>query len=244
VGQTGDGHAFVYDHGHVTILPGIISGGYGGANAINTSGVVVGWAQTSATSYAVMYNHGIMTNLNVWRGPYSVAYDINDSGQVVGEAGTVNYGPRRAFLYKDGTMKDLSTLGGNSSAAFGINNSGQVVGQAAFKPTSSEVHAFLYSNGKMMDLLGPLGINFSPSAAKGINKLGQIVGWYNKPGYGHYAFVYTNGSIHDLNTLLDASGAGWSLSEATAINDHGQIICKAVGHGMSHAVLLTPVPVP
>ena len=27
----------------------------------------------------------------------------------------------------------------------------------------------------------------------------------------------------DLNTLLDASGAGWTLSVALAINDSGQI---------------------
>ncbi|CUS38458.1 hypothetical protein COMA1_50112 [Candidatus Nitrospira nitrosa] len=243
VGQTGDGYPFLYDHGTVRLLPGIAgNAGYGRAYAINASGVAVGYTQTSATSYAVMYHNGVLTNINVWGGPFSAAYDINDSGQVVGQAGLINFGPRHAFLYHNGVMTDLHTFSGRSSVALGINNSGQIVGQAMVKLSSvSEAgRAFLYTNGKMVDLLSPPGVTIDASSANGINKSGQIVGWYNKPGYGHFAFVYSNGVMHNLNTMLDASGTGWGLSEAIAINDLGQIICKAG----SHTVLLTPVPVP
>jgi hypothetical protein len=50
--------------------------------------------------------------------------------------------------------------------------------------------------------------------------------------------------MQDLNDLLDASSAGWTIYEARAINEHGQI--AAYGRspsGQNHAVLLNPVPV-
>jgi probable HAF family extracellular repeat protein len=51
--------------------------------------------------------------------------------------------------------------------------------------------------------------------------------------------------MRNLNDLLDPSGAGWTLRDAIAINDAGQI----VGYGTSppgaqHGFLLTPVPEP
>jgi hypothetical protein len=46
----------------------------------------------------------------------------------------------------------------------------------------------------------------------------------------------------DLNTLLDASGNGWELREARAINDSGQIIGVGLTNGELHGFLLNPVP--
>jgi hypothetical protein len=49
--------------------------------------------------------------------------------------------------------------------------------------------------------------------------------------------------MRDLNTLLDASGIGWSLREAFAINNAGQIV--GLGRnpaGQDRGFLLTPVP--
>jgi hypothetical protein len=45
---------------------------------------------------------------------------------------------------------------------------------------------------------------------------------------------------YDLNALLDASGAGWVLKEATAINDSHQIVGYGIApNGEHHAFLLT-----
>src|SRR5262249_19985657 len=61
-----------------------------------------------------------------------------------------------------------------------------------------------------------------------------------------HAFVWQSATgILDLNNLVDGSGAGWQLVEATDVNDAGQI----VGYGFDplhhqHAFLLTPVPAP
>src|SRR5262249_29219537 len=55
------------------------------------------------------------------------------------------------------------------------------------------------------------------------------------------AFVWQNGLITDLNTLID-SGLGWVLQIATGINDNGQITGTGTVGGQTHAFLLTPNP--
>ena len=69
------------------------------------------------------------------------------------------------------SVTDLGTLpGGTRSRAYGINNAGQVTGY-------SDGHAFVYSNGQMMDLnalIDPaLGVTLLEG--RGINDSGQIV---------------------------------------------------------------------
>ncbi|MGH7182096.1 MAG: hypothetical protein ACREJN_08975, partial [Nitrospiraceae bacterium] len=112
-------------------------------------------------------------------GTTSVAYGISNAGHVVGwsyvDASDASNDPgnvaQRAFLYSNGTMKNLlGTLGGVENQAYGINDAGQVVGRAIF---GNSYHAFLYSNGTIMDL-GTLGGN--QSIARGINDAGQVVG--------------------------------------------------------------------
>ena len=54
------------------------------------------------------------------------------------------------------------------------------------------------------------------------------------------AFLYSDGQMQDLNSLI-APNSGWTLREATGINDANQI----VGFGASfRAFLLTPVREP
>jgi probable HAF family extracellular repeat protein len=66
-------------------------------------------------------------------------------------------------------------LGGTTSRGYGINASGQVTGWAF---TSSGVeHAFLYSNGVMVDLNSEIGSSTGYTLVSGeaINDSGQIV---------------------------------------------------------------------
>ena len=135
-------------------------------------------------------------------------------------------------------MTDLGTLGGAQSIAYAINDGGQIVGYAS--PPNSSVHAFLYSAGKMTDL----GVFYDSSVAEAINNSGVVVGSayvLNSNGTAdNHAFIYTGGKLRDLNNLIP-SGSGWVLTEATGINDTGQIVCNGSNaSGYTHAFLLNP----
>lgn len=154
----------------------------------------------------------------------SEAHGINRSNSVVGtwyDGNSARQGGNQyAFLYANGTNKDLGTIksgGYDYAVANAINNAAQVVGQGTSGGGGGYTyHAFLYTNGVMVDL-----DNTSQgwSSANAINQRGQIVGEFTTPlGFIH-AFIYTNGTMLDLGTL-----PGGTYSTAMGINDSGVIV--------------------
>ncbi|MBL8435440.1 MAG: PEP-CTERM sorting domain-containing protein [Zoogloea sp.] len=131
-------------------------------------------------------------------------------------------------------MTDLGTLGGTYSEARAINASGQIAGD-------SDHRAFLYSAGTMIDL-GTLGGSWSE--ARGINASGQVVGRSAGVGFSAHAFLYDEGSMKDLNDLIDPL-SDWKILNTWAINDAGDIAANGCNTaGEYRALLLTPVPEP
>lgn len=237
-GTAAASHAFLYSNGTMTDL-GTLGGSSSIAYGINDAGQVVGFAYTvgNATRHAFLFSNGMMTDLGTLGGSSSGAADINDTGQVVGFSRTTGNATQHAFLYSNGTMADIGTLGGSGSSANGINNAGQVVGGANTASNAAN-HAFLYSNGTMTDI-GLLG--GSQNYANGINDAGQVVGRFYTFGDGAWhAFLYSNGTMTNLDTLIDPT-SGWSLTEANAINNRGQIVGYGSINGQTHAFLATPV---
>jgi len=240
-GEYGDAQAYLYSNGSVTFLgkPGGGESSY--AYGINDAGQVIGSTVSPLAhhgNFGFLYSNGSMTTLGFEGYDDTSPNGINASGQIVGTVFTYSEASFHAFLYSDGSMTTLGTLGGTDSFGSGINDAGQVVGYA--ENADGDLRAFLYTNGTMTDL-GTLG--GSVSAAYGINNAGQVVG-YASPGDGIRAFLYEGGTMIDLNTLI-APASGLTLREATAINDHGQI----VGFGTDardnvFAFLLTPTAVP
>jgi probable HAF family extracellular repeat protein len=164
-----------------------------------------------------------VTDLGTIGGYYSTASDLNQAGQVVGQAGTAD-GLGQAFLWENGTMIDLGTLGGNSGAS-GINDLGQVVG--SFLAGDTSYHAFLVTpqggmwfqdddldgrNDFMIDL-GTLNGSDSSWAAD-INNAGQVVG-----ASADQTFLWdaANGMI-DLGTPM-----GFTSNQPSGINELGQV---------------------
>src|SRR3989449_11308495 len=68
-----------------------------------------------------------ITDLGTLGGTASIAFGVNNVGQVVGDSNTTTSGIRpHAFLWQNGAMTDLGTLGGTFNSANSINILGLV----------------------------------------------------------------------------------------------------------------------
>lgn len=129
--QTGERHVLRWQNGEVTDLSVLPDGSLQSASveAINASGVIAGWAgRLGYGAHAAVWIDGVMSYLPdqhpsvLW----SMAWDVNDLGQVVGnvqtDAGNV------AAIWRDGELEILDLqLGDVGSRAHSINNKGQVL---------------------------------------------------------------------------------------------------------------------
>src|SRR2546430_13947791 len=148
----------------------------------------------------MLMDNGNITGLGSLGGKhdYSWAYDINDTGSIVGKSYyTDNVGDSGmlAFLWEIGTMRDLGV--GFYSEAFAIDNAGHVVGSAN-RNDGGLWRAFLWQDGVTTDL-GTLGGQYS--AAYDVNPAGQVVGESQVATHDIHAFLWATAPITDLETL-------------------------------------------
>ncbi len=239
---------FLYSGGSMQILPLRPGTNVAEAKAINGSGQVAGWdeEQIGWNPISIVISGGtpqvvgppVIPNANAG-GDEGAAFGINDSGQVVGHW-TSNH-VQQGFIDTGGTMQYLGdAFGGNISEADAINNKGQVVGMASNTGNHNYL-AFLFSNGSMRSI-GALS-GYPSSYANDINESGLIVGTAASIS-GNRAFLDQNLVMTDLNSLISSS-SGWTLEDATGVNDAGQICGSGINpSGQYRAFLLTPTPEP
>jgi probable HAF family extracellular repeat protein len=80
--------------------------------------------------------------------------------------------------------------------------------------------------------LGTFGLD---PVGNAINNHSVIVGQS-----GNGAWIWSNGNFQNLNNLIPAN-SGFTLDNATAVNDDGQIVVNGYNaQGQEHAFLLTP----
>ncbi len=121
------------------------------------------WVSTPET--AIFTDLGVLPNAAAYeRGPWSYAYGLNLSGDIVGQSDTQylnpNGGPSHsthAFLWNNGTMSDLGAIAGNAydSVAYSVNDSHEVVGSTTTISSvdgSQLTRAFIYTGGTMYNL--------------------------------------------------------------------------------------------
>lgn len=242
----GDYHAFFWSSPAGPIQDmGTLGGIWSAAYDINDAGQAVGWAHIAGSSYrhAFMWQQGSgMVDLGTDGRYYSDARAINDNDpvQVAGSTSWSGGSDTIAFIWSEGVFTDLPAIGGAYSEAVDLNDLGQVVGWSV--DASGNWYATLWNAGGGPAInLGALGGN--RSRAEGINNLGQVVGWAKNAAAQNRAFLYRDGQMFDLSSLIPPD-AGWNyLREAEAINDAGQITGFGYIEGSTYerGFLLTPV---
>lgn len=261
--------AFLYSGGRMRALD--TAPGYSGSDgtAINDGGEVTGevtriGGQAGLTpTRALFYSQGKLITLPPLPGfSESRAQSINAAGQIAGvcfsDVGGIRCAP---FLY-DSHRKAMTALPLPPRYTWGfayyINERGQVFGDIS---AGQFAHAARWDSGRLIDLGAPPG--FTGAAVQGANGRGEAVGHcYSADGpiqtflKNHVsgdnalrryldrdstrAFVYRGGKMQDLNRLVPRD-SGWTLIDARAINDRGQIVGDGLHHGQERGFLLTPM---
>lgn len=178
------------------------------------------WTATQATTTFVY----AVTELASLGGRESAAYDINDSGQVVGYS-YPNAGLMRSVLWENGAITaDWKPLNIYNYAS-AINNAGQIACNSSPPSHVTGRCPYLWEKGKIT-YIGECG---GSSYVNAINNVGQVAGWniLSQP------FVWKDGLTTPL-TVLDSNN---SYSQALGINNKGQVVGFSSTQGKTHAVL-------
>ncbi len=193
-------HAFLYSGGVMSD----IGGGNSVANGINDSGQVVGYITgIDGFHHAFLYSAGNLTDLSPQVGVDTIAYAINNSGQVVGKGPTFS----NSFFYSGGVGTLFNTLG----AARALNDSGNFAGGGAN-------FAYVVNSGIMTNF-GTLA-GGGPAHGYGMNNQGDVVGAADFSFPSAYdLIVYHNGTLLDLGRAAPTADTyGYD------INATGQIV--------------------
>ncbi len=237
----GDLHAFLYSNTMIDL--GTLGGTDSAASDINNSGQIAGDADTTnEVTHAFLFSGGTMTDLNISAATnFSTTEAINDNGEIIGRvlSSDLSYA-----LLDSNSVVSVLAYGGNI-VPYSINDSGQIVGLLETSlPPGKE--AFLYSDGAFVSTnLGTLGgVNSdggTNTTAFYISNNGEILGDSAATNGGSHAFLYTNGKMVDLNSLIPTN-SGLVLSFALGMNAAGQICGQGTNSlGQTHAFLLTPL---
>jgi probable HAF family extracellular repeat protein len=251
-------HAFRWTKSQGMQDLGTLGGTDSAAFYINDRGQIAGFSFTDSTVnpttgmptlHPFLWENGKMTDLGTLggtlAGPFTIESigGINNRGEVVGTSNLTGDAIAHPFLWtKSEGMKDLGTLGGTLAFATWINDAGEVVGLSATLDDQFD-HAFLWRDGVMTDL-GTPGTD-PDSQARSINSSGQVVGgsFMSDPTGATtdlHGFLWENGSIVDLNTLI-APGSGATITDAADINDRGEIAANGfLSNGDARVFLLIP----
>ena len=182
---------------------------------LNEQGHVVG----KIDSRAFLWRDGEMIDLGL---PKSIAWDVNDLGQVVGEFDihpTQDPDPLHPFLWVAGQVTDLAPGAAEHTHAMAINGQGDVVGYSGprFLTLYEPAHAVVWRGGQMQDL-GTLA-GGSAAYAVDINAQGDVVGFLRHPGsLANWPYVIRNGQLTELGVQ---NGLGQTL---VALGDDGTVV--------------------
>ena len=196
------------------------------ACGINNAGEIVG----GSGGRPFLWAGGQMQELPT-PGGSGEANAVNRDGMVAGWFWLDGMSAAHAFRGTLAEATDLGALGGTGSGAFAINDRGECAG---YYVDGANKRLFIYRNGTMQNI-GTLG--GAQGEAHGINNTGIVVGNDGTAAGPSHAFLW-DGTIRDLNDLLDAASQGWTLTRANDISNHNVIVGQGLApNGQYHAFL-------
>lgn len=214
---------------------------FGRAAAINDAGAVTGEITGRNGKFvaqqAFRWQDGVLQELSPPAGfDLATGRAINAAGDIAGSIWTSGHTIEHPMMVVGDTTHDLGQVGDAGAGATGINASRAVCGTAW---TSAGDRLFVWQAGAVT--FAPETDDLRDARGNAINDAGVVVGSAVRKKYGRHAAILEDGELQDLNDLVVEKG-GWQLTDATSINNAGQIV--GVGnldgqHG--HGFLLTPL---
>ncbi|MHB1456523.1 MAG: hypothetical protein ACYC0V_06355 [Armatimonadota bacterium] len=199
-----------------------------GVIGLNEAGMTSGTQRMEdGTMRAFLWNDSGLIGLGDFGGD-SIAWDLNNSEQVVGTVTTPD--GVKSFLWEKGSITEISAPYSGSIVAMAVNSIGQVTGNASVvrpHPTMQGLfenltYAFIWDKGEMRELPS-LGTPFG--AGLDINDVGQIVGVTlakkDNPPTPMHAALWDDEEVIDLGVLYEMADES---SMACSINNYCQIV--------------------
>jgi hypothetical protein len=194
------------------------------------SGLVLGESVPAgeARAQAVYWSNNVPHTLGLCCGGTLKA--ANRSGEMVGEAYD-EQGRYQAFEWHLSRHEPRLIGTEHYSAAVAINDAGDILVQAGRA-------VYLEQAGRLRQLdLSAALVN----TARSMNNCGFVVGGYGPDSDRNRGFLWTpRGGFQDLNPLIPP-GSAWTIQDAFAINDRGQIVGRAVHNRDEAGFILTPL---
>ncbi|NJS12818.1 MAG: DUF3466 family protein [Microcoleus sp. CSU_2_2] len=188
---------------------------------------------TPARTRPFSVDQGFINPLPDLGGDTGTANGINNKGVIVGQIDSDGLNDKTvntAALWEKGAdgkyqLTDLGNFGAEGAIARDINDAGQVIGWTAGGTGATATSSpFLWQDGQKINL-GSFGGATGQTA--GINQFGQVVGYSQDSVRQDRAFVWNNGTIKDLNSLVTTNpsfnGSKVTLTRASGINNFGDI---------------------
>lgn len=236
-GRGDSNKAYLYRNGVLQTLGALPGGTLSEGLSINATGEVVGYSDLDPReggSHAFHYANGVMRDLG-GLGGNSRAWDINDSGQIVGQSDTLD-NARHATLWNAGRVYDLSSLapaGWTLTNAVSINRYGQIVGNVT--------HGDVQSEGYLLTL--------HPEWQGNGNGVWDDATRWNYAGFGSFGFA--PGQPHDVvieptgnatiqgsaNASVRSLSVRGSASRTVTFDLHGGFTATERGTRLENAVL-------
>ena len=159
---------------------------------------------------------------------------ISERGAVIGNM----VGPddiERPIIWHEGKYLQVPEVERQQGTFSGINANHDIVGDLVDE--DGRTVAFLWQDSQLQTLGMLDGVK---SSALAVSDSGVVVGWFVTKAERARGFIWINGTMHDVNDLVDL-GSGWIVTEANGVNNQGQISALAERNGVHKGLLLSPV---